>query len=361
MENISAGVAGTESQADLLLKRCKMKAVRLTAPGKIEIIEKEPPRIKKEEVLLKVQYIGLCGTDLNAYRGTMPLLSYPRIPGHEVSAVIVETGADVPASWRAGDHVTVNPYSHCGACSACKAKKYNACEYNETLGVQRDGAMQEWIAIHYSKLLRNAALGDKELALVEPLSVGYHAVNRGSVSNNDNVLVQGCGMIGIGAALAAIRLKSRVIVSDIDEHRLPLLKTLGAAHTVHVQNNDLEAHIKELTGGQGVDVCIEAVGAASTYQAAIAVSAYTGRVVFIGYAKEKVTFDTSLFVKKELTIRGSRNALHEFDDVLKMLAERSFPAEKLITGIYPFTEAAQAFHDWHTDPRSHIKILLDFN
>jgi len=336
-----------------------MKSVIIESPGKVKIIEVPQPVVNSDEVLLEIEYIGLCGSDLSSYRGLLPLVTYPVIPGHEASGIVACKGAHVPDFIKIGDHVTVNPYSACGVCPACRVGRVNTCEFNQTLGVQRNGALSEYFAVHYSKILKSEILSNKEFALVEPLSVGYHAANRANVSESDTVLVIGCGMIGIGAILASVRKGATVIASDLDEAKLNLVKSFGVTHIINAGESDLLKRVSEITNGDGVSVCIEAVGSAVTYTAAIEAVAFAGRVVYVGYAKNDVSFNTSLFVKKELDICGSRNALFEFGPVIQMLEGRTIPTEKLISRIYPIEETAMALKDWNDKPGDFIKILID--
>lgn len=336
-----------------------MKSVIIESPGKVKLIEVAKPAISSDEVLLEIQYIGLCGSDLSSYRGLLPLVKYPVVPGHEVSGVVIDKGKNVPDFIQTGDHVTVNPYSSCGVCPACRAGRVNTCEFNQTLGVQRNGALSEYFAIHYSKILKSTVLTNKEFALVEPLSVGYHAANRGNISEIDTVLVIGCGMIGLGAILASVRKGATVIAADLDEEKLKLVKSLGVKHTINAGTADLLKTIMEITHGEGVSVCIEAVGSPATYTTAVEAAAFAGRVVYIGYAKNDVCFNTSLFVKKELNICGSRNALFEFGPVIKMLEDGAIPTDKFISRIYPIEETATALLDWNDKPGDFIKILID--
>ena len=336
-----------------------MKSVVIEEPGKVRVYERAEPQIKSDEVLLEIQYIGLCGSDLSTYRGLSPLVTFPRIPGHEVSGVIINKGANVPHTFNMGDKVTVNPYTSCGVCPACRAARVNTCEFNQTLGVQRDGALSRYFAIHHNKVLKSNILTAKEFSLVEPLSVGYHAANRGQVTEMDTVLVIGCGMIGIGAIIASIRKGATVIAIDPDDQKLELVKSFGARYTFNANEPDMVKRIKEITNDEGVNVCIEAVGTPSTYILAVDAVAFAGRVVYIGYAKKEVQFNTSLFVKKELTIYGSRNVLFEFRPVIQMLEERIIPFEKLISKIYPINETPLAFKQWDTTPGDFIKILID--
>ena len=171
----------------------------MPAPGQIETIDVPEPHLGSEDVLVEIRYVGLCGSDLSMYRGTFAIGTYPRIPGHEVSGTIVAKGENVPDSIREGSQVTLWPYTECGVCPACRVGRINCCQVNQTLGLQRDGALAERFAIRYSKVFVSDVLTPKELALVEPMSVGYHAANRGRVSEVDSVLVIGCGTVGTGA------------------------------------------------------------------------------------------------------------------------------------------------------------------
>ena len=178
-----------------------MKAIQIITPGNIKIVDRPAPVAGKGEVLLKINFVGFCGSDLSTFLGKNPMVEYPRVPGHEISAVIVSIGEEVPSNFKAGQAVTVVPYTNCGQCSSCRKGRANACRYNQTLGVQRDGAMQEFITIPWQKLISDDQLSAKELAMVEPLTVGFHAIDRGRVTDIDTVMIFGCGMIGSGAII----------------------------------------------------------------------------------------------------------------------------------------------------------------
>jgi 2-desacetyl-2-hydroxyethyl bacteriochlorophyllide A dehydrogenase len=333
-----------------------MKALILHEPGQIGLGETASPRPAAGDVLLRIKMVGLCGTDLNSYRGKNPLVSYPRIPGHEISAEIVESGAEVPAQFTAGLPVTLSPYTACGRCASCLRNRPNACQFNETLGVQRDGALTEFLAVPWQKLLLAPGLSPQELCLVEPLTVGFHAAARGRVTPTDTVAVLGCGAVGLGAVAGAAERGARVIAIDLDDAKLALARQAGAAHTFKGVDS---AQLQELTNGLGPDVIIEAIGLPQTFRAAVEEVAFTGRVVYIGYAKEPVAYETRLFVQKELDILGSRNALVEdFAAVITMLAKRTFPLSALISRVVSLPEAPQAFADWAANPGATSKILV---
>lgn len=338
-----------------------MKAIQFAAPGEVAVIEVANPKIGDNEVLLKVNYIGICGTDLSTYKGVNPLVKYPVIPGHEISAEVVDKGANVPLHIVKGALVTANPYTSCGKCPSCKRRRYNACAFNETMGVQRAGAMSEFLVLPWEKLLINEKLSKEQLALVEPLSVGFHSVSRGKVTDIDTVMVLGCGMIGAGAIIRAALRGARVIAVDLDDQKLEIAKKLGAHYTVNAANVNLHEFLQKLTGGSGPDVVIEAVGSPATYVTAVEEVAFTGRVVYIGYAKNEVAFSTKLFVQKELDIRGSRNALPEdFVAVMNYMETGKLPLEALITKKLQPEEVAAAMKDWSANPGEVIKLFVAF-
>lgn len=336
-----------------------MKAVILEGPGQAQLASVPEPRIPgDDEILLRVRKIGLCGTDLNSYRGRNPLVSFPRIPGHEIAATVAELNPRYP-EWQPGTPVTLSPYKNCGQCAACRSHRPNACQFNQTLGVQRDGALTEFITAPAQKLFR-ADLSLKELCLVEPLTVGFHSTARGRVTAADTVAVFGCGGVGLGAVAAAAFKGSTVIGVDLDDAKLDTARKAGAAHTINSAQEDLHEQFEQLTGGRGPEVVIEAIGSRQTFRAAVDEVAFAGRVVYIGYAKEEVAYETRLFVQKELDILGSRNALPEdFLAVIRMLEAHRFPVEDAVTHTVPIEEAARILEAWNHEPTRFGKIMIE--
>ena len=338
-----------------------MKALQIEREGHTRLVSVTPPDVADTDVLLRIRTVGFCGSDLNTFRGLNPLVSYPRIPGHEVAATVERVGARVPTDHvHVGMDVTVLPYTACGRCPSCRRGRANACRDNQTLGVQRDGALTELVAVPWEKVLHAEGLSARELALVEPLSVGFHAVDRGRVESADTVLVIGCGAVGLGAIAGAARRGARVIAVDVDREKLTLGQRAGAAETIDTRDEPLHERVHALTGGDGADVVIEAVGLPETFVAAVNEVAFTGRVVYIGYAKAPVTFDTSHFVKKELDILGSRNATAEdFRAVMAMLRGGTFPVGDAVTRVVGLGDAGQALHEWSAHPAAITRIHVD--
>lgn len=338
-----------------------MKAVQIEEPGKVKVAELEKQLPGKGEVLLRLRYVGLCGSDLSTYLGKNPLVDYPRIPGHEISARIEEAGEAVPPEFAAGDLVTVVPYTSCGTCPSCLRGRSHACQYNQTLGVQRDGAMQEYLCVPWQKVVKGPGLEARELAMVEPLTVGFHAIERGRVLASEIVMVLGCGMIGAGAIVAAVRKGATVVAVDLDEHKLHLASLLGAHHVVDSSKQDLAAELERITRQRGPDVVVEAAGNPQTYRTAMDQVAFTGRVVCIGYAGSEVSLATRQFVQKELDILGSRNAEPEdFTRVVDYLNQGTFPLESLLSRVVGPEDAGEALKAWAGNPGKIMKILVEF-
>ncbi|MBN1867309.1 zinc-binding alcohol dehydrogenase family protein [Candidatus Sumerlaeota bacterium] len=337
-----------------------MKAFFIHEPGKVGFGEIPKPSPAPGEVLLKVRNCGYCGSDLTAYRGANPMVTFPIIPGHEVAATIEEVAPGVPETFRVGMNATVSPYTTCGVCSACRQGRTNCCRDNLTYGVRRDGLMTEYFTSPWEKLVVADRLSLRELALVEPLSVGFHAVDRAQATHRDVVGVFGCGAIGLGAISGAAFRNATVVAIDIDDKKLEVGRRAGAAHTINSSRESLHERLAELTGGEGPDVLIEAVGLPQTFRAAVDEACFAGRVVYIGYAKDEVAYNTRQFVQKELDVRGSRNAMaHDFRDVVRMLEAGRFPVEDVLTAVVPFDRAGDILKRWSADPLAFMKIQVE--
>jgi len=336
-----------------------MRALMIDRPGEARVIDVERPAQSNDplQATMRIRRIGLCGTDLSTFLGKNPLVTYPRIPGHEVAATLERVPAN-DLGLAEGMDVTMSPYTSCGKCTACRQGRVNSCRFNQTLGVQRDGALMEQIRMPLSKLYA-APLPIEELCLVEPLTVGCHAVARGRVVAADTVAIYGCGGVGLGAVSAAAFRGATVIAIDIDDKKLAIARHAGARHLVHSSREDVHARLQELTGGHGPDVVIEAIGRPDTYRAAVEEVCFAGRVVYIGYAKDHVSFETRLFVQKELDILGSRNALpQDFKEVIRMFEQKRFPTAEAISATVPLDEAPAILRAWSENPAAYTKIMI---
>lgn len=337
-----------------------MKAIKITEERKMSLVEIDNVNeLKPGEVLLKMEYVGFCGSDLSTFLGKNPMVKMPVIPGHEVGATIVKVGSEVPEGLKPGMTVTLNPYTNCNKCASCRNGRPNACKDNQTLGVQRDGAMREYLVMPWEKVIPAGLLTPRTCALVEPMSVGFHAVSRAQVTDIDVVLVIGCGMVGMGAIVRSVLRGATVVAADIDDEKLALARQVGASYTINSKTEDVHTRLLEMTGGFGPDVVIEAVGSAPTYQMAVDEVAFTGRVICIGYAKTDVSFQTKYFVQKELDIRGSRNAMpSDFRAVIHYLERGTCPVDKFISMECSPEDAPKAMEKWVEVPGKVFRILV---
>jgi 2-desacetyl-2-hydroxyethyl bacteriochlorophyllide A dehydrogenase len=338
-----------------------MKALFITAPGKTEMREIARPEPGRGEVRVRVRYLGYCGSDLNTFRGLNPLVSYPRVPGHEVAGVIDAVGPEVSEAFAPGTPVLVVPYTNCGTCSACRKGRPNACRNNQTLGVQRDGALAEQVVVPAAKLLTSPHLSLRDMVLVEPLSVGWHAARRGRVATGDTVVVFGCGMVGLGAIASSAAAGARVVAVDVDDGKLDIGRAAGAVVTINSTTEDLHQRLQALTENHGPDLLIEGVGLPATYRACVEEACFAGRVVYVGYAKESVEYATKNFVMKEIDIMGSRNATaDDFRGVIAYLEAGRFPVDAVVTQVVALADAGAALDMWAKNPRTVTKIVVDF-
>jgi len=339
-----------------------VRALYLSSPGKTEVKEIDRPVAQKGQVLLRVGMVGFCGGDLNGYRGLFPLQEFPNILGHEIGATIESVGTGVPDRFKPGLKVTVNPYKNCGQCISCRRNRPNACIDNRTMGVRRPGAMTSYITVPWEELFVSETLDVKALAIVEPLTVGFHAVDRVHVCKGERVAVFGCGVVGLGAIAASARKGAEIIAVDIEDKKLDLARKAGAAHVINSAKTDLSDMLRRMTLKDGPDVIIEAVGSSQTYKAAVETLAFIGRAAFIGYAKTPVDFETKLIVQKELEIYGSRNCnvKIDFPAVISMLETTRFPVDDIITCVVSIDDAGARLADWSNNLGRYTKILVSF-
>lgn len=338
-----------------------MKAVYINEPGIVEIREIEKPVRKSGEALLKVLYGGICGSDLGSYKGTFAYFDYPRIPGHEFSAEIVEIEEN-DLGLKEGMVVTCNPYFNCGNCYSCSHDIINACMDNQTMGCQRDGAFCEYITMPIERIYDGKGLDPKVLAAIEPFCISYHGVSRAKIKAGENVLVVGAGTIGVLAAIAAKAAGAKVYIADVAEGKLEIAKTFSVDGVILNSSGEaFEQSVDEITSGNGFDVTIEAVGLPSTFQNCIDAACFGGRVVLIGVGKQNLDFNFTAIQKKELHVEGSRNALKkDFIELINLVKEGDVPLENIITNTYQFEDAAKAFADFSNNQGEMLKVCVDF-
>ena len=330
-----------------------MKTILIEEPGKVVIEEHEKPVRKPGEVLLKILYGGICGSDLGTYRGTFAYASYPRVPGHEFSGEIVEIDEN-DRGLKPGMIVTVNPYFNDGTCYSCQRGHPRS---SETIF----GSL--YVSVPIERVYDGKGLPAKTLALIEPFCISWHGVSRANVKEGDKVLVVGAGTIGVLAANAAKARGAEVYIADIAKEKLDYaVDTFQLKGSIlNTSKEKLEEEVQRITNGNGFDVTIEAVGLPSTFQNCIDCAAYGGRVVLIGVGKKNLDFNFTIIQKKELNIFGSRNALKkDFLELIDLVKAGKVDLEKIVTNTYKLDEADKAFKEFSENAGSMLKVVIDF-
>ncbi len=336
-----------------------MKTVWIEKPFEIAVTETEKPVPKEGEALLKILYCGICGADVASYTGNQPFTTYPRIPGHEFSAQIVSIPEN-DRNLKAGDIVTANPYFNCGSCYSCQRGYVNCCTDNQTMGVQRDGSFCEYITMPVERIYDGKGLSAKELALVEPFTISYHALHRAPVKKGDKVLIVGAGPIGLFALIAAKAQGAEVYVADVLDGRLEKAKQFGAAGTINSGKSDIKEEAMKLTDGNGFDVCVEACGLSVTFLSCIECAAFAANIILIGNGKKETTFLHSILLKKELNVFGSRNSYAaDFRAVIDLIASGEVDVLSMVSAIYPMERADEAFKALAENDGSLSKVLIE--
>ncbi|WP_312562542.1 zinc-binding alcohol dehydrogenase family protein [Anaerospora sp.] len=334
-----------------------MNAIYLEAPGKIAVAAVAQPERKEQNVLIKVRSFGICGSDIGAYLGTNPLVSYPRIIGHEVAGEVLEVPED-ETELKIGDRVVLEPYVYCGNCYPCKNGHTNCCENLTVLGVHINGAMSEYFS-HPRHLVHKvpADIPWNLLAMVEPLTISMHAVKRSRVKKGEHVVITGSGPIGLLAAQYALALEAIPVVVDPVEERLEFARKLGVKYTINPVKQDAVSEIKAITQGTMAEAVIEASGNAAAIRSSIDYAAYSGRISLVGWPKNEISLPTALFTKKELDIVGSRNSFRSFPESIQLIAENRVDVAAVITKTVAFEEIPELVHDISINPGNYLKVV----
>lgn len=337
-----------------------MKYIVCEKPGTFLYKEKSIPSKKPNEALLKILQVGICGTDLHAFVGNQAFFEYPRILGHELSAEIIEIEKN-DKGFKNGDKVIIVPYLNCGKCISCRTGKTNCCTSLQVLGVHTDGGMQEIISVPIDILLPAGNLSDEEIAIVEPLSIGAHAVRRADIQENEFVLVIGCGPIGIGIMKIAQLNGAKVIAMDISQQRLNYAKNeIGVDYVVQAGNDTIK-NIKAITNNDLPTAVFDATGNKKALEEGIEFMAHGGRYILVGLSKGDLVFNHPLIHSKETTLICSRNATkQDFLNVKNILENGLFPSKSYVTHRVGFSEMVEQFESWLKPENGVIKAMVKF-
>lgn len=335
----------------------KVKAVYINKPGEIETRWVDYPEKKENEVLIKVDAAGICGSDIGAFRGTNPLVTYPRIIGHEVIGIVIQEGKGMPENIKEGDRVIVDPYIYCGQCYPCSIGRTNCCEHLKVIGVHVDGAMQEVVA-HPSHLIHKIPdnVPSEMAPLAEPLTIALHALHRAKLSAGEHIAIIGAGAIGLMAALSALRYQAIPILIDIVDERLQYAKTLGVEHVINPSKASVVETIKAITHGTMAQVVVEASGANSAIRETLDLASFAGRIAFTGWPKQETSLPTNLITFKELDLRGSRTSAGEFQEALELLSTLDINPEVIVSKVVDIDDVPAAVKELDQYPERYLKI-----
>lgn len=337
-----------------------MKVIVCSTPGSLTYEERQMPTVKKGFSLIRVRRIGVCGTDLHAFDGTQPFFTYPRILGHEIAAEFIEGDAE---GFTSGELVTVIPYISCGSCIACKKGKTNCCSSLNVLGVHSDGAMAEYFLVPSSLLIKSQGLSIDELALVEPLSIGCHAVDRAEIHHGDDVLVVGAGPIGIGVIHYARLAGARVIVMDSNAHRLDFVKeVLGIPDSINVATQNASEVLSTITNASMASIVFDATGNLNAINNGFHYMAHAGKYILVGLQTGSISFSHPEFHKREAVLMSSRNAARvDFEKVIQSIKNNEVNPIDMVTHSLAFNQVVSDFSSLTQPDQAVIKALINFD
>lgn len=337
-----------------------MKAIKLNKPYDVVLEDIAKPEWKKGMALLKVHSVGICGSDIGAYRGANQLVTYPRVIGHEVAGEILEIDEDNKRGLKKGDRVVVDPYLYCGHCYPCSLGRTNCCDDLKVLGVHVDGGMSEYF-LHPADMLVPIPEGMsyEMAALSEPLTISLHGLHRAKLAAGEHILISGAGPIGVLAALAAKVYGATPIVSDPVEERLEEVRSLGVEHTINPAKEDLVEKVREYCGGRLAEVVMEASGSNAAIRSAFDAVCNAGRIILTGWPKNDTSIATGTITKKELDVRGARTSAGEFEEALELIASGRIDMPRILTKVIGIDDAPETIRDIEKNPGDYMKVVVN--
>jgi 2-desacetyl-2-hydroxyethyl bacteriochlorophyllide A dehydrogenase len=339
-----------------------MKALCLPEPKRWTIIDRdEPPTPAAGMAVVRIHRVGICGTDFSGYLGKMPFFSYPRVPGHELGVEVMAVGDGV-SNVRVGDRCAIEPYINCQNCYSCARGHTNCCMNHLTLGVHCDGGLQRLFTIPARKLHISKTLSYEQLALVETLGIGCHAINRAAPKPTETVLVIGAGPIGLSVIEFAKLSGARTVVMDTNESRLAFVRDkMGIEHTIAVRGDGSELKaFEDLTGGNFGDVVVDATGSAKSMSTAYQYVAFVGRLVWVGITNQELSFTQPLMHRREMSFLASRNAVApDFTRIIDLIETGRLDTKPWITHRIGFDDVIGSFEGLMNPAAGVIKAIVE--
>lgn len=334
-----------------------MKAIKFEKPWEVACVEIEKPVRKAGEALIQVKSAGICGSDIGAFRGTNPLVSYPRIIGHEIAGEILEIEEDNPRGLKVGDRVIVDPYLFCGHCYPCKIGRTNCCTDLKVLGVHVEGGMAEQITHPADMLWKLPDNVDWDIApMAEPLTIALHGIHRGGLKAGETVAIIGAGPIGILAAMVALAYDATPIMIDLVQERLDKAKALGVPYVINGSCENVAEKICEYTDGTMAQLVMECSGANAAVRDTLDYVSNAGRITLTGWPKHETSLPTDVITKKEVDIRGARTSAREFEEALELIASGKVDVRKILTKTVTLEKTPEAIRDIEKHPGDYMKV-----
>ncbi|WP_249976477.1 zinc-binding alcohol dehydrogenase family protein [Vreelandella olivaria] len=339
-----------------------MQVLVCSKPQHLELQESDYPECRAGHAVVRIRRIGICGTDIHAYGGNQPYFQYPRVLGHELAGEVVDV-ADAPSRHLMGKQVYVIPYLHCGECRACLLGKTNCCQNMQVIGVHKDGGMAEFLAVPIAHLVVSETLSLDQLALVECMAIGAHAVRRSAIQPGELAVIVGAGPIGMGVLQVAKSKGARTLMVDTNTARLAFCRdVLGADATANPQEPAAAALIRELNDGALADVVFDATGNPRAMQAGFDLAGHGGRYVLVSVVKADISFSDPDFHKKELTLMGSRNATQEdFAQVVSLMESGGIKVKAMITHRARLADTPSHMPQWCDPSHQVIKAMISID
>ncbi len=335
------------------------RAAVTTGSNRIEVRDVPVVAPGPDEVLVRVERVGLCGSDIHLFTGDHPYSNYPLIQGHEFSGVIAEIGAETDTPLRVGDHVAVDPFSSCGRCYPCRSGHSNCCVNLGIIGVHGPGALQTQIVVPAANAHFIGELSFELGALSEPVAIALQAVARAGVKSGEHVLVLGAGPIGLAIVLATSEVGAHIMVSDLVENRLAIAQDMGAVETVVANTDDLTERVEHWNDGEGPAVVFDATGVPAVIRQGFDLVAPSGRLVIVGLNNDDVAFPVVEFTRRELTVLGSRGNGGRFPAAVELVRKNADRICAMITQRYALEDAEQALRFAHEHPSETVKVQID--
>ncbi|WP_214628272.1 alcohol dehydrogenase catalytic domain-containing protein [Paenibacillus agaridevorans] len=335
-----------------------MKAIHIAEPLSVKMIDASMPEPQGNEALIRVKSAGICGSDIGAYRGVNPLVSYPRTIGHEIAGEVVAIPPN-DKGIRPGDKVIVDPYLYCGQCYPCTIGRTNCCERLQVLGVHVDGGMSDYFCHPVDMLVKAPDdMAWDVMCMAEPLTIALHGLHRTRLRQGEHIAIIGAGAIGLLAAMAAIQYGAVPIVIDIVQARLEQARAMGVQHVVNSSSENAEEAIRRITGGRKAEVVLEASGANAAVRMTLDLVSHAGRIGLTGWPKQETPLPTDWITRKEVDIVGCRTSAGEFEEAVELIHSRKVDVRKLITATVPMDEAARTIQDIERNPDRYLKVIV---